>query len=290
MNERRGSWYLLTGLLLGMAFGMAYGWLIEPAQYVDTSPAALQAADKDHYRGLVALAYQMDGDAGRARARLALLNDPNPALAVSMQAERWLADKATSREARALALMAGLFVQPGAPTAPAATAGPSATRNLTALALISTRTENPGQVVRSATPAPSATRTITPTVTLTPVFTFTPRPTVLASATQGAPYVLKEQVKVCELSSVGLLQLEVLNARGEPVPGVRISVTWNGGQDVFYTGFAPEISLGYADFVMSPKVIYSVHVGEGGETLSGISIPDCLITSIVGGYRLKYQQ
>lgn len=290
MNEGRGSWYLLTGLLLGIALGLVYGWLIEPAQYVDVSPAALKPAEKERYRALVALAYQMNGDAGRARARLALLNDPNPALAASLQAERWQADKATAREARALALLAGLFVQPGAATAPAATAGPSATRNLTALALISTRTEEVGQVVRSATPVPSATRTVTPTATLTPVFTFTPRPTVLAPPTQGAPYVLKEQTRVCLLETPGWLQFEVLNARGEPVPGVRIQVTWNGGQETFYTGFAPEISLGYADFVMNPKVIYAIRVGEGGETLTGISIPDCLITSMVGGFKLKYQQ
>lgn len=290
MSENRGSWYLLTGFLLGIALGLVYAWLVEPVQYIDVSPAALQPAGKERYRALVALAFQANGDVNRARARLALLNDPNPALAASSQAERWQADQSMAREARALALLAGVFVQPGAATAPAATAGPTATRNLTALALMPTGTQEVGQVVRTATPVPSPTRTITPTATLTPVLTFTPRPTTLASPTQGAAFVLKEQAKVCQAGTPGWLQFDVLNARGEPVPGVRIQVTWNGGQESFYTGFAPEISPGYADFVMNPKVVYSIRVGEGGETLTGISIPDCLVTSIVGGYRLKYQQ
>lgn len=286
MSEGRGSWYLLTGLILGIAFGLIYAWAIDPVQYVDISPAALKPADKETFRALVALAYQTDKDVNRARARLGLLNDPNPALTISQQAERWQVEKATAREAKALALLAGIFVQPGT-AAPQVTPSPVPTRNQTAAALIPTGTQDAGQVVRTATPP--ATRTSTPTLTRTPLVTFTPRFTQLSSPTQGAPFVLKEKKSTCEADKPGWLQIEVLNARGDPLPGIRIQITWNDRTEYFYTGFAPEISAGYADFVMEPKTVYSLQVGQGGEVVTGLASPDCLVSSIQGGWKLKFQ-
>jgi len=288
VSEGRSNWYLLTGLILGIAFGLIYAWAIDPVQYVDISPASLKPADKESYRALVALAYQANRDVNRARARLALLNDANPALAISQQAERWQVDKATAREAKALALLAGMFVQP-ATTAPQVTPSPSPTRNQTAAALLPTGTQDPGQVVRTATQPATLTPTPTLTPSRTPLVTFTPRYTQLSSPTQGAPFMLKEKKSACEADKPGWLQIEVLNARGEPLPGIRIQITWNDRTEYFYTGFAPEISLGYADFVMEPKTVYSLQVGQGAETVTGITPPDCLVSSVLGGWKLKFQ-
>ena len=88
MRENRGPWYLLTGLLIGLAAGLIYAWLVQPVQYADAAPNTLSESARDQYRAMIALAYKADGNLGRARQRLALLNDSNPAQALQTQADR----------------------------------------------------------------------------------------------------------------------------------------------------------------------------------------------------------
>jgi len=59
------------------------------------------------------------------------------------------------------------------------------------------------------------------------------------------------------------------------VPGVQVNVAWDGGLDTFFTGLQPAVSVGYADFQMTPRVSHSLRVGDGGETVNGLSAPDC---------------
>ena len=77
MNENRGPWYLLTGLVIGAVLGLLYAWVIRPVQYTNTAPSSLRAEDKDQYRAVIAAAYLANGDLLRARARLELLQDPD---------------------------------------------------------------------------------------------------------------------------------------------------------------------------------------------------------------------
>ena len=77
-QERRGSWYLLTGAVLGVAMGLFYSWVISPVKYVDAPPYALRADYKDEYRALVAAAYMYSSDLVRAQDRLAQLKDDQP--------------------------------------------------------------------------------------------------------------------------------------------------------------------------------------------------------------------
>src|SRR5690348_319460 len=91
MSEERGSWYLLTGLILGLALGLAYSWIFSPVKYVDTAPYSLRDDFKDQYRNLIASAYLTDGDLGRAKARLALLKDDDPSRVLAAQAQRVVA-------------------------------------------------------------------------------------------------------------------------------------------------------------------------------------------------------
>ena len=79
MNEERGSWYLLTAVILGIALGLWYSWVGSPAEYVDTAPDSLRTDFKDVYRVTIASAYAATGDIARAKARLALLGDDDPA-------------------------------------------------------------------------------------------------------------------------------------------------------------------------------------------------------------------
>jgi hypothetical protein len=68
MNEKRGPWYLLTGLGIGIAIGVWVGWSIAPVQYADTLPATLRSDFKDQYRYMIAASYSATGNLERARA------------------------------------------------------------------------------------------------------------------------------------------------------------------------------------------------------------------------------
>ena len=85
------------------------------------------------------------------------------------------------------------------------------------------------------------------------------------------------------------MMVEVLDAAGTPVAGVRIVVSWPGGQDVFFTGLHPLIDPGYADFAMSEGLIYSVRAGEGGQLAEEISTAGCGV-GVLGGWRVLFQQ
>ena len=104
-EEKRGSWYLLTGLILGLLCGLVYAWLVDPAIYENTDPASLAPSFKDNYRSLIAQTYEETGNLNRAVSRLALLEDPDPVYALGAQAQQALAE-GQPEEAHALALLA----------------------------------------------------------------------------------------------------------------------------------------------------------------------------------------
>jgi hypothetical protein len=69
---------LLIGLGIGLALGMIYGWVINPVEYVDTTPGSLREDYRTDYILMVAEAYQGDGDLDLARVRLAALGPETP--------------------------------------------------------------------------------------------------------------------------------------------------------------------------------------------------------------------
>ncbi len=101
-------------------------------------------------------------------------------------------------------------------------------------------------------------------------------PTRTPTPTPGAPFVLERQQLVCnpELEEA-LIQVEVFDSAGQPVPGVEVIVTWDSGENHFFTGFKPEISLGYADFSMTPGVVYTLRLAEGGQIIPGLTPGEC---------------
>ncbi|NIW47254.1 MAG: hypothetical protein GWN30_21650, partial [Gammaproteobacteria bacterium] len=50
-----------------------------------------------------------------------------------------------------------------------------------------------------------------------------------------------------------------------PVPGVEINIRWENNQESFYTGLKPEFGVGYADYIMTPGIVYTLQVADGGE-------------------------
>jgi hypothetical protein len=294
MNQpaKRGHWYLLTGLLLGLGLGLLYSWWINPAQYIDTEPASLASDYKDEYRKAIALAYQADQDIGRARSRALLVDPENPAREMAAQAQRLLSNNLSPREARALAVLAADLGQQAASVTSAATdaAGATAAANAGGQPsetpagpdVLPTSTPDLAQAIQTATPErPSA----TPTVTLTPAPTFTPRPTATPPVVQDAIFAMVSNEKVCDASiQPGTLVIEVQDTKGQPLPGVRILISWDTGEEAFYTGLAPEISPGYSDFNMQPGVSYTIHVGEASDAYKDYA------TSGNCGWRLVFTQ
>lgn len=259
MNERRGPWFLLTGLVIGLLFGLLYTWVINPSRLMDTSPDHLAPAFKEHYRSIIALAYESNGDLGRARGRLDLLKDENPAVELSAQAQRILAQGGSPQEARALAALASAM-------------GVQVTS-------ITQETDNRNEAVSTSNTSEGPLATPTFAVTLTP------------SVNANAAFVLKRQDPLCDASlEEGLLQVDVMDASGRPVPGVQITMRWAGGEETFATGLNLAISPGYADFVMQPGLEYSLQAGIG-EIVTDLSTQSCTSSSgssFDGGWQLFF--
>lgn len=292
-RERRSPAYLLTGLLIGLGIGLLVSLLILPTRYTDTTPDSLAPQYKDAYRILIARAYLADNDLGRAWARLSLLRDASPRDVLNEQARLLAMDSTTLPDARALARLAAAL---GQPQPAMQTLLPQATPSLPVGSPQPTLDQT--QAVRSPTPLPTATPLLSPTPTRTPTVTPTPRSSPTPTATLGTPFQLKDSQPACDLNApnwdtLSLIEINVLDAAGNPVPGVRVIVSWEGGQDLFYTGLYPEIGPGYADFTMQPDTTYSVQVGEGGEVATDISAPNCADANNVpywGRWRVTFQQ
>jgi hypothetical protein len=328
MSEGRGSWYLVTGLLLGAVIGLLYAWVISPTRFVDTFPSALSSQYKDRYRALIAAAYMADGNLVRAKARLDLLKDSDVYATLAQQAQRSLATGNNPDEARALGLLAVVLGQGAAPAA-TITAPVTATLQTTAQAILATVSQRTPDMTSLPTPASTATSTVTPqpsatlpstpavsetqstnsgtqsitltptarrtaTPTATPAPTLTPLPTAAPSPTPGAPFVLEKQDRICDPNLTDpSIQVLASDAAGQPVPGVEVVVTWDGGETHFYTGLKPELGPGYADFAMTPGITYTLRLGDGGQPVNGLTTEQCSQTgggTYWGSLRLRFEQ
>jgi hypothetical protein len=295
MNERRGHWYLLTGLVIGALIGLLYSWLVQPVQYTNTTPASLRKEFKDKYRVMIANAYMANGDLVRAKARLELLKDEDVYQVLAEQAQRSLADGSSPEEARALGLLAVALGQ-GPPTLAPPTVftaevspsgaipspvlgtpdsnSPSASPTGPLSPTLSTGTLTTDVLTPTLGTPASGTRTPQPTSTLLP--TITPLPSRTPTPTQGAPFVLESQDLVCDRDQVeGLIQVRALDAAGGAVPGAAFVITWEGGEDHFFTGLKPELGLDYADYWMTPGVVYTLQPVGGGQQLPNLTAPEC---------------
>jgi hypothetical protein len=281
---RRIPWDLILALLAGLGIGLAYSWLISPVRVIDSEPRALRADFKDHFRLAIAASFAGTGNLARAQARLSLLGDADSVEALNAQAQRMLAggDPASAEQAAALAaaLETGNVVAPPSPVPILATAN---------IASTSTRAASPPQ-----TEAPFIITDTPPPFESPIVLESTPRPTRTPIPTTGAPFTLTAQETICDTNLPdGLLQVVVLNANRRQMPGVEIRITWDGGSDRFFTGLKPELGNGYADFIMTPNVVYSLQLGTGSDVASGVSAPACLTTEgnpYSGGIKLTFQQ
>jgi hypothetical protein len=282
---RRFPWAFLLALLAGLGVGLLISWLIAPVHFVDTTPNTLRADFKDQMRSAVAASYAASGNLERARARLAQLDGANSIQALSAQAQQMLAAGETSAQIQQIAQLTADLQQPPTESVVAATTPPT-----------STSTTIPPSVTVSA-PQPGLTETIIPEQVIEPpatVSTPTPRPTRTPTSTPGKAFELIAQDTLCQVElQDGLLQVVVTDAHRRQIAGVEIIVTWDGGEERFFTGFKPELGNGYADFVMQAGTVYSVRVTLNGTPVSSVSPPACTANdgaTFTGAIRLSFQQ
>lgn len=258
---------LLLGLFLGITLGVFYGWVISPVKYIDTEPASLRADYKEQYILLVASAYRTDRDLERARIRLSKLKDPDPLNALTALAQRMAAQGKDAADLAALAADLGGGVQP------------VATASTTLVA-------TPFPILPSETFTPPPPTSVFPTLT--------PFPIPTSTATPDYDYALILQETYCnDEQRLPLIIVDVIDSDRAPLPGVRVSVTWAGGEDAFVTGLKPEISSSYGDFLMEVGTTYGVQIGSRTPPVTGIVSPTCTSADgerYPGAVRLVFQR
>lgn len=297
---KRFPWDILFALLIGLGLGLTYAWVFSPKQLVDSTPLTLRSDFKDQFRSAIAASFAATDNLPRAQARLALLGNENLSNSLNAQAQREIANgqftQADQLAALALALENGVndplpntptieFIEP-LPVEPSITPFPSPAD----IPFVLTETPELMEISPSGTPSLEA-EFITPQA---PPNSATPRPTRTALPTQGAPFRLTALDTVCDPNlPKGLIQVLVFNSNRRQMPGVKIIVTWDSGEDEFYTGLKPELGNGYADFIMEPGRSYSVQLGLGSEISTDVTTHSCQTSdgeSFLGGYKITFQQ
>ncbi|MEJ5226149.1 MAG: hypothetical protein WHV44_16935, partial [Anaerolineales bacterium] len=150
----------------------------------------------------------------------------------------------------------------------------------------------------STTPGSSPTFAVTAAPSSTAAARFIdapiPRPTRQPTATPGAPFALTSADVICEPGkTAGLLQVFVRDAANVPAPGIELIITWNNGEEHFFTGLKPELGNGYADFRMTPGVVYTLRFASGGPGVTDLYAPACKNpdgSDYFGGLRLNFRQ
>jgi hypothetical protein len=284
---RRIPWWRLgamLALLAGLGLGLVYSWIISPARVTDSEPLALRADFKDHYRSAIAAAYAATGNLPRAEARLSLLADADPIEALNAQAQRMLASGQSFEQAEQVAALASALEQ-GIPFEFTSTPVAETTNSIIST---STLLPDPSEI------PPEITETAQPVETQATTSASTPRPTQTAVPTLGAPFALTGQETVCDRNLPdGLLQVIVFDSRRRQLAGAKIIITWDGGEEEFFTGLKPEIGNGYADFIMDPNTAYTVQLGAGSDIASGLTTSTCQTSdgeTFFGGIKLTFQQ
>ncbi len=283
---RRIPWDLLLALLAGLGLGLVYSWVISPARVSDAEPLALRADFKDHYRSAIAAAYAATGNLPRAQARLSLLADADPIEALNAQAQRMLASGQSLEQADQVAALASALEQ-GIALEFRSTPTTEITSNIDP-ASTSTLLPTPSDFPIEVTETPQ------PLETQGTISASTPRPTRTPAPTLGAPFTLTGQESVCDPNLPdGLLQVIVFDSRRRQLAGAKILITWEGGEEEFFTGLKPELGNGYADFIMDPNTTYTVQLGAGSDIASGLTTSTCQTSdgeTFLGGIKLTFQQ
>ena len=251
---------LLAGTVVGLLFGVLVGWVIWPVQYTDTDLVDLKPEHKDDYVVMVSAAYALDGDLGKAEARLAKLGADDVGQIVAGLANRYIGIGAGLVDIRNLVQLAdALGSSDSAMLDYIATPTPTPTSTVTNTPTwtpTSTSTATPTPTDTATSPPPTPTFTPQPpTATLTPrPPTPTPRPPTATPvppqptappATEpppaGADFKVVTQRMLTEEENGGcrgmnLIFVTVEGVHGDLLDGVVLQFLWPGGAQEITTG------------------------------------------------------
>ncbi len=277
---KRVPWDILLAFLVGLGIGLVYAWSISPPRVVNADPGALRTDFKDTYRSAIAAAYAANGNLPRAQARLSLLRDPDSIDALNAQAQRMRGSSDAFQQADQVAALA-LALHQNADRSPT---------SIPATAIV-----DKVEVISTGTPLPSPSNTPSILTEIQPtLIDSTPRATATPAPTLGAPFALIGQENLCDTNLPnGLLQVIVLNSNRRQMPGMKIMITWGESEDQFFTGLKPELGNGYADYIMTPTIAYTIQLAAGSDAATGLTTPTCQTPgdeSFVGGIKLTFQQ
>jgi len=271
--RHESDWWLggfFAGFLLGLALTLLYTWFLVP-RTPPTTPANLTPHDKEIYTVLVAAAYRHSGDLQAARNRLSALKDPHPADTIAAMTRAYIDRNADPRDIRSLAMLADALGK----------------TESYMLAYLATATATP---TNTPTPTPTPTATPSPTAAPTVSHTITPRPTPTPPS-----FSVAQSVPLCDGNGNRTLRIFIRDANGDGIPGTKLAVEWDGGENILYTGFKSIENPGYADFTMAVNRTYTVKLlSFPGETATDINISAVQCTNlpenIVPSWQLVFQQ
>jgi hypothetical protein len=259
---RRVALAVLAGTaIVGLALGLAYAWAVDPIKANETSPDALRSEDKLVYLSMIGDLYVVDENLDLATERLAALDIEADGQVLAALIEQHLDGGGHPQEMRNLARLAEALGASG------------------------------GVLLVYAVP-PTPSPEATATVPVQPEISPTPPPSV----TPAPRFQLIEQTALCaEAGRPGRILVQVWDAAGNGLPGVEIVVSWDAGQDRFFTGLRPEQGAGYADFEMAPQTEYEVtlpaYQAEVGEGLSqDLTAGLCPTSTVALDWRVIFQQ
>jgi len=267
---------ILFGLIIGLAGALYYAWVVAPVVYTNASPARFSDEYKDEYLLLISQNYAIDGDWQAAEQRLDALDDPELVERITALLERYLREQRPPETIRAVAVVAEKLGGDGRAVALFAP---------TPLSGLPTASPTP-----TATPftLPTAPPANTPTPTSTPAPSPTPTPPPTAVPTAVSVYRLLSQERLCDGDDTARLEVETLDANADPLPGVKTAVSWQNGNDNFFTGFKPSLGEAVGDFVMVEGIAYAVMLPDGSPEVSGLRLELCE-NGRLGGWRLVFQ-
>lgn len=81
---------LIIGGLLGLGGGFVYGWVVDPAQYIDSPMSSLARRYQDDYTLMIAAGFAVDADVDAALDRLSRLGVDNVPAYVQEITERYI--------------------------------------------------------------------------------------------------------------------------------------------------------------------------------------------------------
>ena len=238
---------ILVGFGVGLAFALMLAWdIMTPANIVG-SPASLHAQDKERYIVLVSMSYALNSDLEAAQRRLSPLNDRDIQETVRRLAERYTNELRPEAQRSSLAKLA------------IALGADSVTLRV---------------YVNMATPTPL------PVADSTAQRATVPAISPQASTPARAPYPsqldyrLFERIRLTCQQETGLkphIAIFVQDAAGKGLPGVRVRIQWNDGEDTFFTGLK-STDPGYAEYEVQAGKSYSVSVMDGtSQTALGLN-------------------